>query len=358
VNFNDTRATTVVPDARNETYYLVVDTGHVSTTNRYEGTDTGSGLRLSEYRANFTLSKRSALVDQPESVTAKFEVERREAEVQTGDGHDRIFVEPAPNRTVRVRTTLALGSEVTVVIDGEGDSFHFEETRRVRRVGEQSVVAPQFDFSEITPGTNFTVTVLQRGTSVMGYGGPNPGTVTESNASVDLGPASKFNVRVTAELSHGGFVVVRRGSVDGELLGSSQYQAPGMRENINVRFDSTLESNTTLVAVAVRDSNGNGEFDPGTDRPYTDGEYDHRVATSKAVTFDWPDETTADPTTESGESPMQNGTTTTTERPTDETSAKPDSPGVPGFGVGVTPIALLLGVLVAGTVATRKRNCR
>lgn len=258
-----------------------------------------------------------------------------------------------------MKTTLAPGSKVTVEVDGEGDSFQFEETARVQNASEGFVVSPAFDFSGVAPGTNFAVTASHRGKSLMGYGGSDPGTVIEPSASVELGRASTLDVGVTAELSYGGFVVIRRGSVDGERLGNSRFLDPGARETVLVSFDPDLESNVTLVAVAFRDSNGNGEFDPGTDQPYTDGEDDHRVATSKTVTFEWANETTTSRTTGSTtEEPTGSATATTTEELTEPESPAELGSGVEIPGFGVSPTLVALTALAALAVGLRARQGR
>lgn len=368
LNVTDLGATTLISDQRNSSYYLVVDTERVAVSDRYEPTGEQHDLRTSRYRANFTLTSESDLADERESVTDDFEIRDRDAAVGAWFGSERAYVESAPNQTVRVRTTLAPGSNVTVVVDGEGDSFRFEETGRVQNASEDFVVTPRFDFSDVAAGTNFTVTAYHDGKSLMGYGGADPGTVTEPSASVELGRASKLDVGVTAELSYGGFVVVRRGSVDGERLGKTRFLDPGKSETVLVSFDPDLESNVTLVAVAFRDSNGNGDFDPEADQPYTDGEHEHRVATSKTVTFEWSETTTRRTTSEvttggTTEKPVRNGTVTTTEESPETDHESPAEPGsgveIPGFGVGAALAGLVAGVLVAllaGRSVARKRR--
>lgn len=348
LNVTDPRATTVIHDAQNHSYYLVVDTERVPVTDRYPGTDEDD-VRTSEYRANVTLTDESGLVESRTSVEANFTVRDREAAVVTASGSDRVHVASAPNRSVPVKTALAPGSKVTVAVEGSGDQFPFEATGRVRNTSDGFVFAPEFDFSDVQPGTEFTVTVSHRGESIMGYGGPDGGIVTEPTASVTWNTVSEQDASVTASLSQGGFVVVRRGSVDGDLLGNSAHLEPGAEQTVPVPFDQDLDSNATLVAVAFRDSDGDGQFDPETDEPYVTGNYDHRVATSTEVAFGEASETADRGTThETTESSLQEGTTSNlVTEPTSATDPAVPGIGSPGFGVGATLVALLVVAFLA-----------
>lgn len=338
VNVTDPDSATVVPGHRDDAYYLVVDTETVPVTDNYEPTGDRTDLRTSEYRANLTLTNESGLVESRASAEANFSVRPREAGVVTEFGSHRVHVGSAPNRSVPVKTTLAPGSKVTVVVEGPGDPFPFEATGRVRNASDGFVFAPTFDFSDVPPGTEFTVTASHRGESRIDYGDAGRGVVTEPTASVEWRAVGELDASVSASLSRGGFVVVRRSSPDGEILGNSPYLEPGADQTVLVPLDAALDSNATLVAVAVRDSDDDGEFDPETDEPYTDGSF--RVADSKTVAFGGTDATTGSETTREA---------TTTAVATEPTSpAEPGVPGVgsPGFGVGAALVASLVVALL------------
>jgi len=348
VNVTDPDATTVVL-GRDDTYYLVVDTETVSVTDDYEPTGEETDLRTSEYRANFTLTNESELVESRKSVEDEFEVRPRDAGVATGLGSNRVHVASAPNQSVPVKTTLAPGSQVTVVVEGPGDPFPFEATGRVRNGSDGLVFAPQFDFSDVSPGTEFTVTVSHPGESRIEYASLGHGVVTVPTASVEWRAVSEQDGSVTASLSRGGFVVVRRGSADGDLLGNSAYLEPGAEQTVLVPLDQDLDSNLTLVAVAVRDSDDDGQFDPETDEPYMTGNSDYRVVDSKSVAFGKAGESADGETTDGTTgSPVQTGTTTETVTGTG-IPAEPSVPGVgsPGFGVGAALVALLVVAFLA-----------
>jgi hypothetical protein len=341
VNVTDPGAATVIPD-RDDTYYLVVDTETVPVTDDYEPTGDRTDLRWSEYRANFTLTNESGLVGSRTSVEDEVEVRPRDAGVVTEFGSNRVHVASAPNRSVSVKTSLAPGSKMTVVVEGPGEPFPLEATGQVRNASDGFVFAPTFDFSVVPPGTEFTVTVSHPGESQIEYGGSNGhGVVTEPTASVEWQTVSEQDASVAATLSRGGFVVVRRNATDGEIIGNSAYLEPGAVQTVLVSLDADLDSNVTLVAVAVRDSNADGQFDSQADEPYNTGNYDHRVATSTKVTFAEPRETA------NGTS-LPAGNETTTDVVTEPSSpGDPGIPGVgsPGFGVGAALVALVGGLV-------------
>ena len=79
-------------------------------------------------------------------------------------------------------------------------------------------------------------------------------------------------------LSEGGFVAVYGpNGVEGELLGTSEYLAPGTHSDITIQLDGEINADAPIRVVPHQDTNGNGEFDfrlpyrPGseaTDQPY------------------------------------------------------------------------------------------
>ncbi|MDS0299825.1 PGF-CTERM sorting domain-containing protein [Halogeometricum sp. S1BR25-6] len=81
------------------------------------------------------------------------------------------------------------------------------------------------------------------------------------------------------ELSEGGFVTVHdaslfAGEVEGSILGTSEYLAPGVHENVTVTFEEPIRASQTLVPMAHMDTDGDEEYTfPEADGPYTaDGE--------------------------------------------------------------------------------------
>lgn len=68
-------------------------------------------------------------------------------------------------------------------------------------------------------------------------------------------------------LSEGGFVVLYNATM-AESLGNSTYMESGTQENVNVTLNESLTENQTLIAHAFMDTNGNQQFDSGTDEVY------------------------------------------------------------------------------------------
>jgi len=342
-------ATTVVPDPANDTYYLVVDLPTASM----EGLDGGQlrswNLRTGEYRATVALSTPSEFSEVNESVTAEFTVTYPKADFDTPRGTRRMFLAPVSNRTVAGTTSLAPGIDLTVRIHDDIGNVLRSETIAVQNgTSERNWFTAVFDFSKFEAVRNVTVTVrvadgpMLHGSRTGQEG--MPGVVAATSASVNLTDSGLTEESVLVEnavLSHGGYLAVHRGSPDGEVLARSQYLAPGEEFDQLLDFDATLESNTTLVAVAHR-----GSPDDALGEPYT--ENGSVVADSVAYILATDIETTT-----------ENATTTVRTTTDATTTPATDSEGtIPGFGIRATSIALLVGVLVAGTVAARKRNCR
>jgi hypothetical protein len=102
---------------------------------------------------------------------------------------------------------------------------------------------------------------------------PPTATVTFDDQTVQNG-SSTVTV-ASANLSEGGFVVIHaedNGSA-GAVLGNSSYLANGTTEDIQIDLSQNITANTTLVAMAHQDTDGDEvyEFDGGSlDGPYTE----------------------------------------------------------------------------------------
>jgi len=79
------------------------------------------------------------------------------------------------------------------------------------------------------------------------------------------------------ELSEAGFVTVHDSSVlDGAVFDSirgSKYLEAGVHENVRIQLDEPLQNDDTLVPMAHRDSNDNGEYDFETSEGEADGPF-------------------------------------------------------------------------------------
>ena len=199
-------------------------------------------------------------------------------------------------------------------------------------------------------------------------GGENDGPfVANGGAVVDTATASVNAVTAISDqesdgstvvvdsvtLANGGFVTIHDGSLaDGAVFdsvrGTSAYLAPGTHENVEITLDSELDGQTTVFAMAHRDTDGDEaytfvESQGGADGPYVAS----GAPVMTAATVDAPAMTT---TTESMETTESMGTTesmATTEM-MDDTTAEDESGGdTPGFGVGIALLAIVGAALLA-----------
>jgi hypothetical protein len=344
LDFRNHTATTVVPDSTNETYYIVTDLPNATMTGPDGEELHWVKLRSGEYRATVALSVASELAGPNESITTEFEIDAPTAHLDMPRGTRRVFVAPAADEIVSGTTPLAPGNDLTVRVHDEIGNVLRSKTVTVENGTDgRHRFGATFDFREFESGRNVTVTVkipdgpMLHGSRTGQEG--TPGIVAATSASVNLTERRLTERRVPVEnavLSHGGYLAVHRGSPDGEVLARSARLAPGEEFSRFLEFDAALKSNATLVAVAHRDGlDALGE-------PYTE----NRSVVADSVAYI--PATGTETTTEDA---------TTTVRTTADATTTPatDSEGtIPGFGVGVTPIALLVGVLVAATLAARK----
>lgn len=125
--------------------------------------------------------------------------------------------------------------------------------------------------------------------------------------------------------------------VDGERAGNTAFQSysPGSSiDGYQVLTPITLTGEHRVTVVAFADVNENGALDDA-DEPYR--ENGERVAASQTLDFG---DGTSTPTDEPTDAP--------TDTPTDTPGGGETAGGVPGFGVGVTLLALVGAALLAG----------
>jgi len=65
----------------------------------------------------------------------------------------------------------------------------------------------------------------------------------------------------STSLSSGGFLAIRVGSIDGEVIGHTQYLGPGEHSDVEIALDRNISEGTDLYAVPHLDTNGNERFD-------------------------------------------------------------------------------------------------
>ena len=93
--------------------------------------------------------------------------------------------------------------------------------------------------------------------------GAEAATVTVDNQTSN---GTAFIVNET-NLAEGGFLVAYNSSMAAPI-GNSSFVQSGMQQDVKVTLNQTLTQNTTVVVVAFQDTNGNQQFDLGTDEVY------------------------------------------------------------------------------------------
>ena len=116
--------------------------------------------------------------------------------------------------------------------------------------------APQGDAAPSSPATAGETTVAPEGQS----GSDQQAGISFEDQSGDGSTA----VIDTVSSPQGGFVVVS--GAGGTVLGSAQLQV-GTTDDVQVALDPPLTATADLRATLYADSDGDGEFDAGTDQP-------------------------------------------------------------------------------------------
>lgn len=352
----DRGAIRVVPDQTNETLSLVLDTDRLLFHPLGGGEPTTDTFVRGHNGFSFTLSESTGLVAENTTVETSYDV--TDATVAFGDRYDGLLeLDSAPNQSVRGRTTLAPGSEVTVILHPDtANGSALETTATVNRTRG---FAGQFDLSEAASGATYAVEVPELTESpVVGGGAP---LVAVGNATTALLTVENHTsigtvlYGTTLTTTDGGFVTVRNSS--GDFVGVSDYFEPGTVV-AQPDLSPALAENGTVTVTAYRDANGNQEFDDA-DVPYRANgtavsdtaeiqiEQDQGAASIGTTTSTALD-TTSTTTTTTAESATASAATD--DRLAPETQSSASTPGISGFGLSVT---LVVTVLVLIRVLSR-----
>lgn len=285
---------TVVADPANDTYSFVAVPGALVAGTRYgSGGETRPVNQGDEYVVNVTV----------DGVTRVFEGSRADADGPIlslvapvagfgGSGALETVQLPAANRArVAAVTSIAEGSTVTVRLDDRSDGGPpVSVATTVRDAGlthavddrlgrEANDVVAVVDTSGFAANATFTATVSARGQVLASA----PGIVVpRTDAAVAL-PANESwadgHIRVErATLPDGGFLVAQAGNrqslADPDwILYQGSRQVSGRVASLRIpvdptgRFRISAPHPSWVTVIAVRDVNGNGEYDEA-DRPY------------------------------------------------------------------------------------------
>nr|WP_264383062.1 BGTF surface domain-containing protein [Halocatena marina] len=213
------------------------------------------------------------------SVSADFEIEPRAASFDTTDDQGTIAVKAETNQTVSGETTVAPGTYLTIRAQSDKrSSFVITRTTSVESDGTFDL---DFDFTNVTKGTSFDLTIPNQGfednASTAGIvQRPSTASVSVNNQNIGANETQTIVVR-SVNLSEGGFITVHdRSFFDTEnetkpaqSLRGAKYIRPGLQNNTSIELDIPYKRSGTVVVVPYHDTNGNHELDITTgDEPY------------------------------------------------------------------------------------------
>lgn len=216
------------------------------------------------------------------SVSADFEIEPRAASFDTTDDQETIAVKAETNQTVSGETTVAPGTYLTIRAQSDKrSSFVITRTTSVKSDGTFDL---DFDFTNVTKGTSFDLTIPNQGfednASTAGIvQRPSTASVSVNNQNIGTNETQTIVVR-SINLSEGGFITVHdRSFFDTEnetkpsqSLRGAKYIRPGLKNNTSIELGIPYKRSGTVVVVPYHDTNGNRELDITTgtigDKPY------------------------------------------------------------------------------------------
>lgn len=388
---NDTEATTVVAEPRRDTYYVAIDTAAATVAWKedeqrvdYEPELHSAGPMVPRFVVNGAHRLNSKQFHGDADLTAVFELQPRRASIDHRYP-ETVPLAPRANQTVRGTTTLAPASPLTVRLVTDTGTRLARGTARVsRRAGSTDWNSARryrfngtLDLTDVTFAGGASVEVVSNG-RVLATREVRP---VSGRASVELPETESLDdgsVRVpNATLPDGGFVAVRAGR-DGRVLAATDYRERGTYANLSLNVtDADGEPpayDGPLVAVAVRDSDGDGLYFQNVDLPYVAG-----GATARDSVELSPTETaTASPTVPTTVAPTSTATDTAestvstiggrTRSPSAESPAEQGEPtpsltgvtstertaaGGPGFGLTVV-VTAALALAVLALARTRR----
>jgi hypothetical protein len=263
------------------TVHIVIDTGrtvfdHMGTTVRMESGD--------RFKATFTGHGGSGT-----AVSGSFQIVPRTVSFDTPNSK-KVIVEADSNQTVTGETTVAPRTDLTIRAQSTGQSSFV--IAQIVKVREDGIFGSDFDFTNVTRGTSFTVTIPDQGFE---NNASTPGVVRRPpTASIRINNQqhNAESVRTvlirSVNLSDGGFVAVYNQSFLAgnnvttsrkSFRGASQYLTPGKHTNVRITLDRPYTHDGTVIVVPHLDTNNNTKYDfltgnGSVDSPYlgTDGD--------------------------------------------------------------------------------------
>lgn len=347
----DRGALRVVPDRANDTLSLVLDTDRL-LFDPLGGGDPTTDTRVRGHNGfSFGITEASGLVAENVTVHNSYEVDAASARF-TGRHDGLLRVAAAPNQTVRGKTNLAPGTEITVSLrPTAADGAVMSKATTVNRTRG---FVTEFDISSAPDEAIYTVSVrgpngrqLTDGPLTLVAVGNATGAIVDASDQISDG---RILYQTSLATTEGGFLTVRNES--DAIIGVSEYLEPGATSP-QIRFETPLETNQSITVTVYRDANGNREYDDG-DVPYRmngstiGGSAIVRLRPGRRTTF-ISTPTWTEPPTSRGPSADE---TTLSPGPSPTGSARSETSGQPGFEFEAAALALIC-LIVASTADRR-----
>ena len=351
----DVSKSTLRQDADNNTFYLVFD------SDEYELEDD------EEYDVALNLTEDNPYInneDDEETASTSFSIADRTAEFDDyDDGEELVYVPAEDNYNLEGTTTVAPGTELTVIARAEGDApFLYSDDVIVSNDG---TFGAEFDFGNLSESDEFTV-------SVRGFGEEDAeidrvGTTeydfavdavnaddeeVEANFTIDGeaydGETTLTNGTYTVEATADGYAdASQEVTIDGEgTTATIQMELPPEEYDLSVSAvdenDESVDADITVDGESASD--GIIALENGT---YTvEATADGYEVASEEVTIDG-DSQSIDLTLTEEEEPSE-PEPSEGESNSSNDSGESDDPGQPGFGAFVALVAILGALFLAG----------
>jgi hypothetical protein len=269
-----------IADESADVYWLVVDTTEVPEF--AAGDDLQTQFATSDAfdlgpRADIAASADETLVTDDWSLVEPSTTVDTNADID-GDGrYDEVSVTAEYSQQITGTSTVAPGTVLTLEILGRDEPFVKTPQTVVQPNGTWTAVE---SFSGQDPGMDFRLDVYLGGREgdILNEVAVDGRIVEAPTASISFDDQESFGSEVTVDsvtLSDGGFVALHRDTDNGEVVGHSEYLNSGSHADVEITLDDSLTEDTTLVAMAHEDTDGDEtyEFQLGSvlDGPYTDG---------------------------------------------------------------------------------------
>lgn len=301
----------------NNTTYLVIDLAEAKI--QYDGPDENqerlvdSPYQGSIFEVNFTL--RSS------QMSMSIETQEPDIEFTTPPGTHDVLVPAGENTTIPGRATVAPESTLRVEVYNEATGEMISNS--TVKVNEHRLVTPTVN---TTGMTNETLRIhASRDSRNLST---TTATVLEEQSTIEFNDQQDAGNQVEIEhvsLSHGGILVVRNQSGDGQIVAQTDLSNTGYHD-ITLQFNSPLTENATLEASVYHDSNGNETYGAKIDE-----EYGHSVVANYTV----------------AQNEDHGSTTTQTESRDGSSPTETDSSEEDGNGLGIRIALLALLVAIA-----------